>query len=194
MHGLFFIISAPSGGGKDAVIAELVKRIPASSRLVTTTTRAPRPGDKEGVNYYFISPNEFKKKISNNEFVEYNRYAENYYGTEKKILEKFLSNNEVVFSTTEVNGKHNLDKLKIKNIGIFLLPESLEILKHRIERRGGTTPESLKERLELAEVEIRESKDYPYHLVNKDGALAETVKKIEEIVKKELAKRHILTK
>ena len=188
MQGLFIIISAPSGGGKDAVIAKLVKRIPNSSRLVTTTSRAPRPGDKEGVNYYFVSLDEFKKKIADGEFIEYNFFAGNYYGTEKKILNQFLSKNKVIFSTTEVNGKHNLDKLKVKNIGVFLMPESVEILKERIERRGGTTPEAIKERLNLAEKEIAESEDYQYHLINKEGALEETVDKIEEIVKKELAK------
>ena len=186
MSGLLFVISAPSGGGKDAVIAKLLKIIPNSGRLVTTTSRLPRPGEREGVNYYFISTDEFKKKIANDELVEYNFYAENYYGAEKNILKKFLRGHDVVFSTTEVNGKHNFDKLKIQNIGIFLLPESLEILKDRIERRGGTTPESLRERLRLAEQEIKESKDYQYHVVNKDGAIDETVEKIAEIVMKEL--------
>ncbi len=158
MPGLLFVISAPSGGGKDAVIAKLLKLIPNSGRLITTTSRAPRPGERDGVNYNFISTAEFKKKIANDELVEHNFYAENYYGAEKNILEKFLASNDVVFSTTEVNGKHNFDKLKIPNIGIFLLPESLEILKNRIERRGGTSPESVKERLRLATNEIEEAK------------------------------------
>lgn len=188
-QGLLVIISAPSGGGKDAVIAELVKKFPNSNRLVTTTSRAPRPGEREGINYFYISADEFKRKIANDEFIEYNFFAENYYGTEKVILNKFLSNYDVVFATTEVNGKHNLDKLKINNVGIFLLPESLEILKNRIEKRGGTSAKSIKERLTLAKKEILDSKDYPYHVVNKDGKMPETVKKIEDIVHKELAKR-----
>ncbi|MEK7625661.1 MAG: guanylate kinase [Patescibacteria group bacterium] len=188
-NGLLFIISAPSGGGKDAVIAKLIKIFPRSSRLVTTTSRTPRPGELEGVNYYYISTEEFKKKIANDEFVEYNFFAGNFYGVEKVILNKFLSNNDIIFATTEVNGKHNFDKLKIANLGIFLLPESLEILQNRIEKRGGTTEKSLKERLDIAKNEILESKDYPYHLVNKDGAMQETVEKIEEIVRNELSKR-----
>lgn len=194
MNSLLFVVSAPSGGGKDAVIARLLKLIPNSGRLVTTTSRPPRPGERNGVNYYFISTDEFKKKIANDEFVEYNFYSGNYYGAEKNILNKFLADHDVVFSTTEVNGKHNFDKLQIPNIGIFLLPESLEILKERIEHRGGTSPESLKERLRLAENEIEESKDYPYHVVNKDGAIEETVEKIEAIVEKELLKRTTLDK
>lgn len=188
MSGLLFVISAPSGGGKDAVIAKLLERIPNSNRLITTTSRAPRPGERDGVNYYFLSADEFKKKITNDEFVEYNFYAENYYGAEKNILNRFLKNNGVIFATTEVNGKHNFDKLKIANIGIFLLPESLKILKDRIERRGGTSTESINERLRLATNEIEEAKDYQYHVVNKDGAMDETVDKIEEIVRRELAK------
>lgn len=189
MSGLFVIISAPSGGGKDAVIAQLIKKFPNSGRLVTTTSRSPRPGEREGVNYYYISSDEFKKKVAANEFIEYNFFAGNYYGTEKVILNKFLSSNKILFATTEVNGKHNLDKLKIPNLSIFLLPESLENLRERIEKRGGTTQESIVERLALAKKEIEESKDYNYRLVNKEGEIDKTVNDIAEIVRAELTKR-----
>ena len=86
--GKLIIISSPSGGGKDAVINALIKIFPESTRLITTTSRPKRPGNKEGIDYYFISQDDFKNKINNGDFVEYNIYSSNYYGTQKKHLEE----------------------------------------------------------------------------------------------------------
>ena len=84
--GKLVIISSPSGGGKDSIISALLKIIPNSTRLITTTSREPRPGNQNGIDYYFVSQAEFKNKIQNEEMVEYNNYAGNYYGIEKKNL------------------------------------------------------------------------------------------------------------
>ena len=186
--GLLIIISAPSGNGKDTVIEALLKIIPNSTRFITTTSRPPRPGNQEGVDYYFISKEEFENKIKNNEFLEYNFYAGNYYGTEKKRLEKMLSNHSVVFSAIEVNGKHNLDKAKVKNLSIFLLPDSLEILKNRIRIRGGVSEELIEERMKTAQHEIENSLDYDYRIVNENGKLDETIDKLAKIILSEIAK------
>jgi guanylate kinase len=188
-NGLLVIISSPSGGGKDTVINELTKRIQGSTRLVTTTTRQPREGETDGVQYNFISEQEFKKRIENGEFLEHNRYAEHYYGSERKVLERTLSKNKVVFTLIEVNGKRNLDKAGIKNLSIFLVPESLEILKKRIIERGGVSPELIKERLETAERELKEAKSYDFQVVNKEGKLPQTVDEIGKILQKELENR-----
>ncbi len=184
--GLLVIISSPSGGGKDSVINRLLKILPGSARLLTTTTRAPRPGNVEGVDYHFVSEAEFNDKIKNNEMMEYNNYAGNYYGVEKTQLKKTLKDNSVVFTQIEVNGKHSLDKLGIENLAIFLLPESLEILAARIRGRGGVSEELIKKRLEIAKQEIESSKDYDYRIINKDDHLDETVGKVAEIVRGEL--------
>ncbi|HLD60760.1 MAG TPA: guanylate kinase [Patescibacteria group bacterium] len=181
-QGLLTIISSPSGGGKDAVINALLSRIPNSTRLVTTTTRPPRPGNQDGVDYHFITEKEFKQKIEQDAFVEYNFYAGNYYGTEKKWLEKTLSKYDLVLTQIEVNGKHNLDKANIPHLAIFLLPESLEVLRHRIEKRGGITSEVIAERLEIAKKEIEASKDYDHRITNYEGKLEETIDKIAEII------------
>ena len=187
MPGLLVVISSPSGGGKDSVINALLKKFPHSARFVTTTSRPPRPGQKDGVDYNFISAAEFRKKIERGEFIEYNFYADNYYGTEKTVLKETLKNHPLVLTQIEVNGKHNLDKASLKHLSIFLLPESLNELAARIRRRGGVSEELIKERLEIAKKEIRGSADYDYKIVNEQGKLAETIDKIGGIIEKHLA-------
>ncbi|HQF57447.1 MAG TPA: guanylate kinase [Candidatus Magasanikbacteria bacterium] len=180
--GKLVIISSPSGGGKDSIISALLKIIPNSTRLITTTSREPRPGNQNGIDYYFVSQTEFENKIQNEEMVEYNNYAGNYYGIEKKNLILALENNEWVFTQIEVNGKQHLDEQNIPNISIFLLPENLEILAKRIRNRGGLDEEKIKERLEIAQKEINKSVLYDYQIVNVDGKFEETVSKIREIL------------
>lgn len=180
--GKLVIISSPSGGGKDSIISALLKIIPNSTRLITTTSREPRPGNQNGIDYYFVSQAEFENKIQNEEMVEYNNYAGNYYGIEKKNLILALENNEWVFTQIEVNGKQHLDEQNIPNISIFLLPENLEILAKRIRNRGGLDEEKIKERLEIAQKEINKSVLYDYQIVNVDGKFEETVSKIREIL------------
>lgn len=180
--GILVIISSPSGGGKDVVINTLLKRLPHSARLISTTTRAPRPGNKEGVDYFFISREDFEKRIADGDFLEYNVYANNYYGTPRSYLENMLPTNSIILSQIEVNGKHNLDKLGIQNLSIFMLPDTIDNLRKRIEKRGGITPEVMKERLKIAEHEIAASSDYDYRIVNVEGKLPETIAKIEKII------------
>lgn len=185
--GKLVIISSPSGGGKDAVINALLKIFPNSARLVTTTSRPPRPGNKEGVDYFFISKKEFEEKIKQDAFLEHNIYSENYYGVEKARLDESLKKHDLVFTQIEVNGKHNLDKSGIKHLAIYLLPENLDVLRARIERRGGLNKAQIDERLEVAKREIEASIDYDYRVVNVQGKLAETVEKIVEFIKRNVA-------
>jgi guanylate kinase len=185
--GLLVIISSPSGGGKDSVIRGLLEEIPNSTKFLTTTTRPPRPGEKNGVDYHFVSREEFENMIKNNELVEYNVYADNYYGTEKNLLNDLLNKHSVVFSNIEINGKRNFDKAGWKNISIFLLPESIEILKQRIESRGGLTPDIIEKRLETAKNEIAESDIYDHKIINYQGKLDETIKNTAQIIKPHLS-------
>lgn len=184
--GLFVIISSPTGGGKDATIEELLKIFPNSARLVTTTSRVPRPTDQEGVTYHFISREEFEKKINEGYFLEYNNYASNYYGSPREHLMDLLNKHSVVFSNIDVNGKHSMDKLGIKNLAIFLLPESISILEQRVEKRGGLTKDQIAERIKIVAQEIEASKDYDYKLTNYEGKLAETVDNVAKIVQEHL--------
>lgn len=183
--GKLIIISSPSGGGKDAVINALLKIFPNSARLVTTTSRPPRPGNKEGVDYFFISKNEFEEKIKQDAFLERNIYSENYYGVEKARLDESLKKHDLVFTQIEVNGKHNLDKSGIKHLAIYLLPENLDVLQARIERRGGLNKAQIDERLEVAKREIKASTDYDYRVVNVQGKLDETVEKVANAIRED---------
>ena len=185
-NGLLIIISSPTGGGKDAVIARLTKIFPHSIRLVTTTSRPPRPSDKEGVTYNFISPEDFADKIKQDYFLEYNNCVGNYYGTPKKYLEDLLKNNDLVFSNLDVNGKHSMDKLDVNNLAFFLLPENMDVLTKRVQKRGGMTDKMIRDRIELAVEEIAKSKDYDYQITNYDGKLQQTTDNIADIIKNHL--------
>lgn len=182
MPGLFVIISSPSGGGKDTVIRALLKKIPRSAKLVTTTTRSPRPEDKEGVSYYFVDKTNFENKIKNGELMEYATYADNYYGVEKSEFENKLKNFDLVFSNVDVQGRRNYTQAGIKNLSIFLLPDNLDDLQKRILRRGGVNETELELRLETAKNEIKAATEYQFQVVNKANHLDETIDNVAKII------------
>ncbi len=177
------IISSPSGGGKNSVINALMTRIPRSVRLVTTTTRPMRPGEQEGHDYYFISKETFQQKREQGQFLECNEYAGNWYGTDKQLLEQLLATYDVVFSQIEVHGRSIIKEHGIPHLAIFLMPESLDILRKRIEQRGGLTKEIIDERLDIAKQEIASAATYDVHVVNKEGAFHQTVQQVLDISK-----------
>jgi len=177
------VISSPSGGGKDVIIARLMKIFQNSTKLVTTTTREPRSGETPGLSYNFVSKETFEDKMKNNELLEHNKYNGNYYGVDKVVLAETLTKNSFVFTNIDVNGKASLDKNNIKHLAIFLLPESLDVLERRIKARGGVVEEDIKERLKTAKKEIEMSGDYDYKVVNKDGHIEEAVAEIESIIR-----------
>lgn len=181
--GRFIIISAPSGTGKNAIIRELLKIFSSSTRFITTTTRDPRPGEKQSVDYHFVTKEEFEHMKNNHEFLECNLYADNWYGSEKQKLESDLKTYEFVFSTLDVNGKQSLDRLSFPHISIFLLPDTIESLDTRIRSRGGEDEENIEKRIALAHTEIEHAKDYDFALVNHEGAMFSTVHKIVDYLR-----------
>jgi len=185
--GLLIIISSPSGGGKDAVIRALLKNFPKSAKVITTTSRTPRPSDIEGVTYNFLSREEFKQKIKEGYFLEYNDCVGNYYGTPHEYFYNLLKNNNFVFSNIDVNGKYSIDKLGVRNLSFFLLPESIDVLKKRAEKRGGMTKAMVDDRMRLAKKEIEKSADYDYKIVNYEGKIEQTIEEITQIIRKRQA-------
>lgn len=188
MSGKLVIISAPSGGGKNTVIHELLEIIPNSTRFVTTTTRQPRTGEQEGVDYHYISQAEFLAKVEAGDFVEYNVYADNYYGADKQKLMEALGTHDVVFAALDINGKQHVDAQNIDHLSVFLLPESFDILKERIMARSEMPKEELKKRLNQAKNELVAAAGYDLQVVNKQGELLATVEKIAAYTKENLDK------
>lgn len=169
------IISAPSGGGKNAILRSLLQRFHRATQIVTTTTRPPRQGEVDGVDYHFISKEAFLKKIEQGAFVEYNQYVDNYYGTEWQVMNDALSTHDVVFSQVEVSGKQNYDAAGVPHISIFMLPENLDILAARLHKRGGMKEEDIAARLAIAKKEIDMAKIYDFQVVNREGMMRETI-------------------
>lgn len=187
--GALVLISSPSGGGKNSVIKILLERFENTASFVTTTTRKKRYGEKHEKDYFFISRKEFETKITNDEFVEYNEYAGNLYGTEKTKFDEFLYSYDIVFSQADVHGKHSLDELAISHLSIFLMPENMDILERRIIARGSISEDKIKERMKIAKEELKASESYDFRIVNAEGKLEETVEKIVEIIQKYINNR-----
>ena len=187
MNGKLIIISSPSGGGKDAVIARLLKIFPNSARLVNTTTRPPRPKDSPGVTYDFINEKDFKAGLAQGQYLEHNFYNGHYYGVNKNRLATALANHDFVFTNIDVNGRKSAEIAGVKNLSIFLLPDDLKNLRTRIAGRGGLDETQINERLETAKREIARANEYDFQVVNKNGKMSETVDSVAKIITEHLS-------
>jgi len=165
MKGELFVLSSPAGGGKTTISKILIKEIPDLKRVITCTTRKPRPGEKDGVDYYFLSKQEFEERIKKNEFLEYAVVHGNYYGTPKKEVEEELRKGYDLLLVIDVQGMRQIKKNKKDLITIFLLPPSIDELIKRMEKRGDPE-EEIKRRLETAKKEIPAWKEYDFVVLN----------------------------
>ncbi len=184
---MIIVISGPSGVGKGTVIKKLLELDRKLTRVVTCTTRKPREGEVNGKDYFFLSPEEFFKKVENKELVEFAFVHGNYYGTPKEGLERGLKENFDVILQIDVQGAKKIKNSYPDALLIFLLPPSMEVLKERLSERGTETEEEKENRLKRAREEIEERVFYDYIVVNDD--LDATVKEIYEIIKEERKKR-----
>lgn len=178
-RGLLLVISGPSGAGKGTICKELLRR--GDYWLsVSATTRAPRKGEKEAVNYYFLDKTEFIKKIDAGDFLEYAEVYGNYYGTPKsKVLEKLDEGKDVVLEI-DIQGALKVKEAYPEGVFIFILPPSMEELKNRIIKRESETPESLMTRFKSAYKEINYVSKYNYAVIN--DKVDDAVNKIESII------------
>lgn len=182
--GQLIVISAPSGAGKDTVVKELIKRNPDEFWVsVSATSRLPREGEQEGVDYYYLSKEEFEEKINEGFFIEYTNYAGNYYGTPKKYIKEKLNKGKDVILIIEIEGASNIKKLVPEALMIFIMPPSLKELVRRLKKRGTETDEKIIKRFHTAYKEINEVTKYNYVVVN--DILEDAVEKVESIIKAE---------
>lgn len=169
--GTLFIVSGPSGCGKGTVLAEILKQDNVYYS-VSATTRAPRPGEVNGVNYHFLSKDEFEKLIENGGMLEYANYCGNYYGTPKKPVEDMLAEGKNVILEIEVQGALKVMEKCPEAVSVFILPPSLKELRRRLHKRGTETEEVIEKRIGEAAGEIRKAVNYDYVMINGELEIA----------------------
>ena len=178
--GNLIIISGPSGSGKDTVLNSVFKNHKNIEFSISYATRPMRKGETQDLKYHHISKNEFLHLIKNNEFLEYNEYQGNLYGTAKKPVLDALNSGKDMIIEVDVNGAANIRKAMPEAISVFILPPSFEILKKRLTNRGTETTEEINGRLNAALEEIKRCNEYTYIIFNDDLDLA--VKEFESIL------------
>ncbi len=186
--GLLVILSAPSGCGKDTVFKELCKIRDDVVESVSATTRKAREGEIDGVNYHFISTAQFEKLISENGLLEYATYGGNYYGTPVNSVEKAINDGKVCFLIIEVQGAQKIMSLYPDCVSIFLLPPDIKVLEKRLRGRESDNEDIIRQRLDIAKVELSYKDKYTYQVINDD--LDECVNKINKIICSELKSRN----
>ena len=164
--GLLLVISGPSGAGKGTICKELLKSDDETKLSISATTRKPRTGEKEGVNYYYKTKEEFESMIAEGEFLEYAQIYDNYYGTPKKAIFHELDKGNDVILEIEMQGAMQIKKAYPEAVFIFILPPSLVELKNRIVGRGTETIEQIEKRFGSAYSEIKLIGDYDYFIFN----------------------------
>ncbi|MCQ2490436.1 MAG: guanylate kinase [Ruminococcus sp.] len=163
--GRLIVFSAPSGCGKGTMLTEILKD--ESFRCsVSATTRQPREGEIDGVNYYFISNEEFEKRVENDEFVEHAGYCDHYYGTLKSEVDPYLEKGINVILEIEVQGAMNVRRLRPDALLVFIAPPSVQELSRRLHKRGTETEEVIAQRVAAAYEELTYAPKYDYIIVN----------------------------
>ncbi|SES65944.1 guanylate kinase [Natronincola peptidivorans] len=184
--GLLIVVSGPSGAGKGTICKNLLELNPDIKISISATTRAPRKGEVEGVNYYFISNQDFEEMLQQDALLEYAKVYDNYYGTPKKyVLDNLEKGNDVLLEIDIVGALQVKDKFK-DGVFVFILPPSLEELKNRIVGRGTESNVDIEKRYGCAIEEIEQVIKYDYAVINDDVDRA--TKDVEAIIKAEKCK------
>ena len=182
-QGQLIVISGPSGAGKDTIINKVVENDNSIWISVSATSRPIRKGEKEGINYFFLTKEDFEDKIKNNYFLEYAKYADNYYGTPKeKIIEKLDKGIDVVL-VIEIQGAMKIKELVPETLFIFIMPPSEKELLKRLKNRKTEDTKKIIERFNIAYKEINEVTKYNYVVVN--DKIEDAVDKVKSIIKAE---------
>ena len=181
--GLLIVVSGPSGAGKDTICQKLIKENSNIWMSVSMTTRKPRPLEKEGVDYFFVSSEEFENKINDNTFLEYASYNDNYYGTPKDKVEEKLNEGKDVILVIDINGAINIKKIIPSALFIFIMPPDMETLKNRLIGRKTESKDKVVQRFITAYNEVNNYKKYNYVVVN--DKVEDAVNKVKSIIQSE---------
>lgn len=179
--GTLYVLSAPSGCGKGTVLAEVFKAMPNLSYSVSATTREPRPGEVDGVNYYFVSKERFSELINNDGMLEYASFVDNYYGTPKAQIMQKLEAGEDVILEIETAGAMMIKAVYPESVLIFMLPPSIGELRRRLIKRGTDSIEIINKRVAQAVREIKHAPSYDYIFINDE--LEKAVEDLTAILK-----------
>lgn len=167
-HGNLFVISGPSGAGKGTLVARLVREVPDAWVSVSVTTRAPRPGDVDGVHYRFATDDEFQRLVDGDGLLEWATYGGNRYGTPRASVEEHIAKGDQVILEIDVQGGFQVRERMPQAHLVFIEPPSLEVLEQRLRGRGTETEEAVAERMAAAKVELSRKMEYDVRLVNDD--------------------------
>jgi len=178
--GHLIVISAPSGSGKTSLANRALEEIPKLKFSVSHTTRKPRPGERDQVEYFFVSEKEFEEMIGQGTFLEHARVYGNYYGTSRAFVDEQLSVGYDVLLDLDVQGAAQVKKSYPEAILVFVFPPSLEVLKTRLKNRGLDDPSIIDERLRIAKKEIQRYTDYQYVIINRE--IEESLVELKSII------------
>jgi len=181
------VISSPSGGGKSTLVSALLERVPDTRLSVSHTTRPPRPHERDGKDYHFISREEFEHMCEHGEFLEWAEVFGNLYGTSRRMMEEILAAGCDVILDIDVQGAAQIRRVVPDAVSIFIMPPAFSVLKQRLISRGTETGAALERRLHVARQEMLRYTEFEYVVVNDE--LAEACTAVEAIVRAERQKR-----
>lgn len=180
-----FVVSGSSGVGKGTVIKGFLDRNPSFSLSISYTTREKREGEIEGVNYFYISKDEFKESVRNNEFLEYAEFSGNYYGTKREFIQNSLNKKKDLILEIDTQGALQVKEKMPEAVLIFIAPPSYQDLEFRLRNRNTESEEAITKRLDFVKLEIRNSERFDYRIVN--DRVEDAIVKLEKIIKTERA-------
>jgi guanylate kinase len=179
-----FVITGPSGVGKGTLIRGLLERVPELELSVSATTRPPRPGERDGVDYHFLTEEEFRRRVAEGGFIEHATYSGNRYGTLRSELERRLQAGVPVVLEIEVQGARQVREALPDAVAVFIAPPSLDALRARLVGRGTDSPEQVQQRLRTAERELEAQPEFAHVVVN--DRLEQATEELERIVRSAL--------